>query len=126
LSGGSLNLKKCSWYVLTWEWKDGRPIIRKRADADPDLCLHQGTSRELTKIRRMDLADAPRTLGVFISPTGDFLDHIKKVLKTRADTFALRLTSPRIKVTDDLLFHQTIYIPQCDILLLQLPPIKNP
>jgi hypothetical protein len=33
------------------------------------------------------------------------------VLKTRADTFALQLKSPRIKVSDALLFHQTIYVP---------------
>ena len=24
-SGGSLNLKKCFWYLLYWEWDNGRP-----------------------------------------------------------------------------------------------------
>ncbi|KAI2512852.1 hypothetical protein MHU86_1641 [Fragilaria crotonensis] len=110
LSGGALNLKKCSWYVLSWDWKCGRPMIRKRLDSDPDVKLRQGTSTEETIIRRMDLEDAPRLLGVFMSPIGDFSEHIK-VLKTRADTFAVRLKSPRIKVTDALLFHQTIYVP---------------
>ena len=110
LSGGSLNLNKCSWYVLSWDWKGGRPIIRKRMETDPDISLPQGSATERTTIRRMDLEEAPRILGVFISPTGNFSEHIK-VLKTRADTFAVRLKSPRIKVTDALLFHQTIYIP---------------
>jgi hypothetical protein len=110
LSGGSLNLKKCSWYALSWDWKDGRPVIRKRLETDPDIQLRQGSSIDTTIIRRMDLEEAPRILGVFISPTGDFSAHIK-VLKSRADTFAVRLKSPRITVTDALLFHQTIYIP---------------
>jgi hypothetical protein len=26
-SGGSLNLKKCSWYVLYWDWERGRPTL---------------------------------------------------------------------------------------------------
>lgn len=110
LSGGSLNLKKCSWYVLTWDWKGGRPVIRNRHASDTEIKLRQGTSTEETTIRRMDLEEAPRILGVFISPTGDFSAHIQ-VLKTRADTFAVRLKSPRITVTDALLFHQTIYVP---------------
>lgn len=73
LSGGALNLKKCSWYVLCWDWKGrGRPIIRARTDSDPDITLCQGASTESTPIRRMDLEEAPRILGVFISPTGNF------------------------------------------------------
>lgn len=110
LSGGSLNLKTCSWYVLSWDWKGGRPIIRKRLDTDPEITLRQGNSQERTRIRRMDLEEAPRILGVFISPTGDFSEHIR-VLKARADTFAVRLKSPRVTVTDALLFHNTIYVP---------------
>jgi hypothetical protein len=27
-SGGSLNLKKCSWYIMYWEWIEGRPRLR--------------------------------------------------------------------------------------------------
>ena len=29
LSGGKLNLKKCSYFVLHWEWPQGRPVLRK-------------------------------------------------------------------------------------------------
>jgi hypothetical protein len=43
-SGGALNLKKCSWHVLYWEWKAGRPVLRPIKDDDPTLCcLYQGT-----------------------------------------------------------------------------------
>lgn len=85
-------------------------MIRKRLEIDPEVKLCQGTSTVATPIRRMDLEDAPRLLGVFMSPTGDFSEHIR-VLKNRADTFAVKLKSPKLKVADALLFHQTIYVP---------------
>jgi hypothetical protein len=30
LSGGALNLQKCSWYVLTWVWKQASHSRKKR------------------------------------------------------------------------------------------------
>ena len=61
-------------------------------------------------IKRVKLEEAPRVLGVFISPTGDFSEHIK-VLNTRADTFSIRLKSPRVSIMDAMRFHRTIYLP---------------
>jgi hypothetical protein len=59
----------------------------------------------------MSLEEAPRLLGVQLSPTRHFPKHIE-LLKTKADTFALRLKVPLLTVTEDaLLFHKTIYIP---------------
>jgi hypothetical protein len=37
LSGGALNLKKCNWYILFWDWKNGRPILRKHHPNDPRI-----------------------------------------------------------------------------------------
>ena len=37
LSGGKLNLGKCSWYVLRWEWDKGRPVISPIKPDDPTL-----------------------------------------------------------------------------------------
>ena len=110
LSGGSLNLPKCSWYILTWDWVNGRPVIRQRADGDPTISLRSGASETETIIRRMDLDEAPRLLGVFLSPSGDFSKHIS-VLKDKADTFSVRLRSPKLKISDAMLFHRTIYVP---------------
>lgn len=43
LSGGKLNLSKCSRFVIKWEWeKQGRPIIRPIASSDRELQLQQG------------------------------------------------------------------------------------
>ena len=45
LSGGALNLKKCSYHILSLEWKAGRPVLRTIYDDDPALRLYQGTNR---------------------------------------------------------------------------------
>ena len=42
ISGGSLNLKKCSWCVLYWEWLNGRPRIRPAGPSGPTIQLTQG------------------------------------------------------------------------------------
>jgi hypothetical protein len=39
LSGGSLNFKKCSWYIIFWEWEKRRPGLKKREDTDPLIKL---------------------------------------------------------------------------------------
>ena len=110
LSGGKLNLKKCSWYILRWEWKQGRPVIRPIVPTDPVVQLKQGCSDETTQIRRSQLDESQRMLGVILNPNGDFGDHTK-FLKSKADSFAHRLLSPRLSSEDVRIFHRSTYIP---------------
>jgi hypothetical protein len=96
LFGGQLNLKKCSWFVMRWEWQSGRPILRPIKPTDPALSLHTGQdSHHKTPICQSSLDSSSRMLGVMLNPMGTFSDHIT-VLKKRADEYARRLLSPRI------------------------------
>ena len=52
LSGGKLNLSKCSWYILRWEWKNGRPVIRKIKPEDSPLLLVQGNHANPVTIKQ--------------------------------------------------------------------------
>ena len=110
LSGGKLNLSKCSWYILRWEWEQGRPSLRPISATDPQLRLRQGSSEVLTTISRSKLEDSHRMLGVLLNPLGDFGAHIQ-FLKNKADTFAHRLLSPRLTASDVRIFHRSTYIP---------------
>jgi hypothetical protein len=110
LSGGKLNLSKCSWYVLRWEWKNGRPIMRKIQPGDPTVTLTQGATSTPIAIKQSPLDHSSRMLGVYLNPLGDFSDHLL-VLKKKADDFSRRILSPRMTETDIEIFHRSIYIP---------------
>jgi hypothetical protein len=111
LSGGSLNLKKCNWYILFWDWKNGRPILRQSQPNDPKITLWQGTNTHtITEVKRMELSSAPRILGVHLSPLGDF-SHQIQVCKNKANGFAAKLLSPTITASDTRIFHRSIYTP---------------
>ena len=110
LSGGKLNLSKCSWFVLRWEWKSGCPILRKLQQHDPKLSLSQGASSDKQAIKQTELTHSSRMLGVLLNPMGDFSAHID-TLKKKADEYARRIMSPRLTATDIAIFHQSIYIP---------------
>lgn len=111
LSGGKLNLNKCSWYILRWEWKYGRPSIRKIQSEDPTVNLTQGAdaSKEY-KITRHNLEHSSRMLGVYLNPMGDFSEHLQ-ALRKKADDFSRRILSPRLTEADVEIFHRSIYIP---------------
>lgn len=109
-SGGALNLQKCSWYVMYWDWHKGRPQLRPIQDTDPTLNLTTQGKHVPLQIKRLNPTVSSRILGVYLSPLGDFSDQIR-ILKTKADTFGLRLRSPRLTPQDILTFHNTMYAP---------------
>ncbi|KAI2499411.1 hypothetical protein MHU86_15056 [Fragilaria crotonensis] len=110
-SGGALNLTKCSWHIMFWDWKKGRPGTRQLHTDDSTLSLTtQGNTTDPTLIRRLPLHQASRLLGVHLTPTGNF-SHQLQVLKTKADTFAIRLRSPKLTPRDIMTFHRTMYTP---------------
>ena len=111
LSGGKLNLKKCSWFVLRWEWRTGRPVLRQVTPGDPPVALRQGNSEVLTEIPRVSIDKSSRMLGVMLNPMADFTDHLQMLLKEKADGFARRLLLPRISESNAAIFHRSLYIP---------------
>jgi hypothetical protein len=109
-SGGALNLNKCSWYVMYWDWQQGRPILRKATEQDQTVSLTQGSHKTKVPISRQDPTIASKLLGVYQTPVGDFSEHIQ-VLKTKADTYAGYLRSPRLTTNDIRVFQRVIYSP---------------
>ena len=109
-SGGSLNLSKCSWYIMYWDWKQGRPILRKLQDDDSTVVLRRGESESKTQIKRLETNKSSPILGVIQTPEGDFADHIA-MLKSKADKYAGYLRSPRLTAFDVKIFHRTMYGP---------------
>ena len=111
-SCGALNLKKCSWHVLYWDWKHGRPVARPITPEDQSLELTtQGNTEIEHQIKRLSLDKSSRIIGVHhLSPDGNFSDQIH-ILKDKADQFAIRLQSPKLTPRDIMTFHKTTYAP---------------
>ena len=109
-SGGALNLTKCSWYVLYWDWRQGRPFLRETTENDPTIGLTQGPRLNKMTIKRQEPTQSSRILGVYQSPMGDFTSHIQ-TMKTKADGYAGYLLSPRLTFSDIRTFHNVIYTP---------------
>ena len=111
LSGGKLNLAKCSWFIVRWTWTNGRPVIRPIMEKDRDVRVYHGNNaQDASKIKRTAPDESTRMLGVLMNPLGDFGSHLKQ-LKKNADIFATRISSPRLTSSDISIFHRTTYVP---------------
>jgi len=69
-TGGALNLSKCFWFLLSWRWLNGRPVIHTSTTAPGTLQMTSEGHQELHIIPRIEATDSFRMLGVHISPSG--------------------------------------------------------
>ena len=81
-SGGKLNLKKCYWYYVSWDWVNGMPELRTIEYAPGDLTIISSVDNQPKIITRMETEDALRTLGVWTSPSGNNKQQMKVLRKT--------------------------------------------
>ena len=85
--------------------------MRPIQQTDPQITLYRSFAPDNPQvIPRMPVDHSSRILGVNLSPSGSFSAGIQ-VLKSKADSFAVRLKSPSIGVTEATVFHRSIYIP---------------
>jgi hypothetical protein len=124
-SGGALNLKKCSWSMIYWEWPKGRPTIRKAEAHDPHITLQTGETHtsaptgSSSMIKYTPPNESTRILGVFLNPIGDFT-HQLQVLRRKSDIMAHRIQSSRITPPNMITFLRTMYAPS---MLYALPAV---
>ena len=115
-SGGALNLKKCSWSCMYWQWTNGRPqLCHTESQTDhPTIRIdHDENSSDPsngTTIRFISPRESIRILGVHLNPMGIFDFHIDQ-MKKKADSFASCLRSSRIRIHQSLTFLKTMYSP---------------
>ena len=73
ISGGALNLSKCSWSLQFWEWRNGRPCLQPLNTYDSPLLMTQGECPDANIIHRIDNTTAAWcTLGVYMNASGTF------------------------------------------------------
>ena len=71
-TGGSLNLQKCFWYLISWRLEeDGIATMVTKDQSPSEIFMTQGYKlAENAKINREECDIAKRTLGRWINPAG--------------------------------------------------------
>jgi hypothetical protein len=57
-SGGALELRKCFWYLMYWEWRDGHPYLVPNVSMLGVIALTQGHVPNYTVIDRLEVWEA--------------------------------------------------------------------
>ena len=110
ISGGSLNLAKCSWTVQFWQWIKGRPSLMPLSSNDPALLMTSGTNPETHIIRRHTNEEALKGLGVHMNFHGTF-EHHAKTMRFKFDELARRLQRSAMSTTLSQVYYNTFYLP---------------
>jgi hypothetical protein len=110
VSGGSLNLAKCSWTLQYWSWKKGRPYLNPSMSSDPLLLMTSGSTLEHHIITRHDNATALKGLGVHMNFLGTFSHHAK-LMKSKFASMARRLRQSHLPTGLSRAFYQSFYVP---------------
>ena len=87
ISGGALNLAKCSWTIRYWQWTKGRPALMPMHPDDPPLLMTSKDNRVQHTIRHITNEEEVRSLGVHTNFHGTFAHHAK-VMRLKFDGMA--------------------------------------
>ena len=110
ISGGALNLSKCSWTVQYWTWTRGRPTLLPMTSSDPPLLLTSGDNPEHHIIRQHSNATELKGLGVYMNFEGSFSLHAKNMRK-KFDGMARRLNQSSMQANLAWIYYTSFYVP---------------
>jgi hypothetical protein len=126
-SGGALNLKKCSWSLLFWEWKNGRPSLRPHTQEDASITIRtqqHGHHQTSSTIRHTAPTESIRILGVHLNPAGNFTKQIQVLKKNRTRWQTLFAPLGLLHRICRFFSEQHMH-PLCSTHYLQWQPTKN-
>jgi hypothetical protein len=123
-SGGALNLKKCFWYRITWEWIHGFPRMHPNSQGLATIQLTNGHDDTLHTIIHKECWEGMQTLDVRLAPLGNFEDeHAYRVLQFRGLAQNI-LSSPISRFDAYIHIRKFFYI--ANIIKLEVPVEVKP
>ncbi len=108
-SGGNLELPKCSYHFVFYDFlQSGKPIL-KAGRVGPKLKLLDGKGNSVT-IQSKSNYTSHKTLGCFVEPRGN-QEGMKKHLTTKMSEFHRVLVSSALNRSEAWTFYVAIYLP---------------
>ncbi len=112
-SGGKLELPKCFFYILQWEFDDQGTPHPKQMDHIPhqqQLSIYDTENNQTVTIQQKICTEAHKTLGVFKTIISDDKNQLQ-YLQNKSDTFANLVVSGHLSRRQALTAYSSIYIP---------------
>jgi len=85
-TGGAINFQKSHWYLMSWLWRQGIPKLATIKQTPASIALSTGANSMLDIVPRIEPTQGFRTLGVYVTPSGQYSRQIK-VLRKYAEQF---------------------------------------
>ena len=105
-SGGALELKKCFWCMVYWQWANGRPEMVPNIGCPGIIALTSGNAPNYAVIPRLEAWEARRTLGARPAPDGNYRKE-GEFLMSKANQRASRLAASNLSEMDVFIFHRS-------------------
>jgi hypothetical protein len=86
-TGGALNLNKSFWFAMTWKWKAGKATLETISQWPENLYMTSGSEPAAVPVLRVDSTSTYRTLGVFLTPSGDTTGSYS-IVKEQSELYA--------------------------------------
>lgn len=110
-SGGALQLTKCLWFCITWQWTDHGDARISTIDETPcSMMLTHGRGTDPSPIERLPPEESTKTLGVYIAPDGNQKKQFE-VLVEKAKKFETYANSNSTEPVDAYLLQTSFFHP---------------
>jgi hypothetical protein len=98
-TGGAINMQKSFWYLMARVWKNGQPIPAPISKAPGNMDLTSGYNTFPTTVPHIEVTEAFRTLGVYISPSGSQQKQIK-ILRQHSEEYSINVSMSSLTPDD--------------------------
>ncbi len=111
-TGGAINLSKSFWVLMAWQWKKGNPLLKSWSSHSHSLSLMSGyNTSQAIQVPQMSPYDAYRTLGAYLSPSGN-QEKAYQVLRQKSLDYIAKIQSASITKEATLWSYILYLLPQ--------------
>ena len=109
--GGRLELSKCYWIFISWNWVNGTAVLKNNNDNDLTMHLWQSEAKSSVVIARKSVTDAPRVLGCHVAVDGKWKKEVGR-WKLEAVRFGNKVKDAGFTKTCGKKLYPTIWLPK--------------